>query len=66
MDTQYVIALLTDEDFSLEIVRVRAPNTAGEARERAYEVQQSHPKRRVGVFKLSEVVSVEFSTVLVS
>jgi hypothetical protein len=64
MDTQYVIALLADEDFNFDVVHDDAL-TATVARERAYEVQRSHPARRVGIFKLSEVVSVEFSTVLV-
>lgn len=65
MDTQYVIALLADDDYNFEFAHDGAHSTAGEARERAYEVQRCRPERRVGIFKLSEVVSVEFSTVLV-
>lgn len=65
MGNLYAVAALASEHQNFEVVHGGLFSTADEARERAYEVQRCWPDRKVGILKLSEVVDVSMSTVLV-
>lgn len=66
MDGKYMVILLADEDHNIELVYDGERDTGDDARNRAYEIQRCRPGRMVGIFKLAEIVTVEFSTELVS
>lgn len=66
MDNLFLVAFLASDDHDLELIHDGVHSDAKDARARAYEAQRCRPDDRVGIFRLTETVAVEFTTVLVA